>query len=279
MQIGDYTDIRITAMEIQKLGLTPARAARLIPDWDNIITQYTTCGLTKDDDKLVALFGIVDHVERLTGDRCLLGLWRSQMPACLLWIIDWKFPRPDGRSTVPGLGSGLQRPERWRAPSWSWASHNLAVNFLFYKDDAVRYTEVVRTVVVRRQNSSALCEELVLQGPVVEVDVGLVQGEIASRWSEGVVGGLPVECHVRTDGTYDWNGTAKALLVMQDWACFFLLIVPVDPAEAEPTAFHRAGILLVLAEMDDEKQPGLFSTTREGGKARWSLYSKLIQLL
>jgi len=57
--------------------------------------------------------------------------------------------------------------------------------------------------VVRRQNGSALCGELVLQGPVVKVDVGLVQGEIASRWSEGVVGGLPVEFHVRTDGTYD----------------------------------------------------------------------------
>ncbi|KAK0652382.1 heterokaryon incompatibility protein-domain-containing protein, partial [Cercophora newfieldiana] len=43
------------------------------------------CGLTKEMDKLVAIFGIAADLEQLTGDQCLAGLWRSQMPSCLLW--------------------------------------------------------------------------------------------------------------------------------------------------------------------------------------------------
>jgi len=66
---------------------------------------------------------------------------------------------------------------------------------------------------------------------------------------------------------------------MQDWAYCFLLIVPVDSTEAEPTTFRRGGILAIIAADDDENGPGLLSKSREGGKSRWNLYSKLIELL
>ncbi|KAK3358201.1 heterokaryon incompatibility protein-domain-containing protein, partial [Lasiosphaeria hispida] len=125
MQVGDYTDIRITAAKIQKMRPTSTTAARLGQDWQKLIAQYTKCRLSQEEDKLVAVFGMVDYVERLTGDRCLLGLWRSEMPGCLLWLVDWGLANPDGHSVAPG--PNRQRPARWRAPSWSWASHDLAV--------------------------------------------------------------------------------------------------------------------------------------------------------
>jgi len=263
MQIGDYTDIRVTSAEIQTRGWSSKRAAKLVRDWQRLIMQYTKCGLTKDEDKLIAIFGIVDHIERLTGDRCLLGLWRSHMPGCLLWLVNWGTTNPDGLSIAPG--SARPRPEKWRAPSWTWASQNLPVEHLFYRDDAFCYSRPLAMAVARRQNGSALCGKLELQGPLVTVDVGLVQGEIAARWCEGTIsslqGQLPIQCHVQTVDVYDSSVPAKALLIMQDWAYYFILIVPVDASEAEPDAFRRVGILVVETE-DEETVSGLLSRSR-----------------
>jgi len=185
-QMPDYTDIRTTTAEILTMGMTPGRRAQLGRDWMRLIAQYTKCGLTKGDDKLVAVFGIADRVERLTGDRYLAGLWRSQMPSCLLWLVSWGLSDPDGHTKAPHLQAQC-RPPRWRAPSWSWASHDWALGHVFHEDGAVCYTEVAGASVVRRQNGSAVCGKLVLRGPVVEVDVGLVCGRIASRSCEGIL--------------------------------------------------------------------------------------------
>jgi len=52
---------------------------------------------------------------------------------------------------------------------------------------------------------------------------------------------------------------------MQDWAYCFLLIVPVDSAEAEPTTFRRGGILTIIAADDDENGPGLYPKAERAG--------------
>jgi len=70
-QIMDYSDIRITMAEMR--GVTPKRA-KLSRDWGLLVGHYTRCGLTKGEDKLVAVFGIVDLIEQLTGDCCLTGM-------------------------------------------------------------------------------------------------------------------------------------------------------------------------------------------------------------
>jgi len=69
---------------------------------------------------------------------------------------------------------------------------------------------------------------------------------------------------------------------MQDWAYLFLLIVPVDPAEAEPLTFRRVGVLVVLTETPAEDRgrvEELLSPSKEDGKSRWSEYTKLIELV
>jgi hypothetical protein len=286
--IGDYTDIRATTAKIAIGGVSPERRARLEQDWKHLILQYTQCGLTKGDDKLVALFGIVDRVEQLTGDQCLAGLWRSQMPQCLLWLVNWDQAKPDGQTSVP-QPHAQRRPEGWRAPSWSWASHDWAVAYLFFRDDALCYPEVIGTAVVRRQNGSAVCGKLALRGPVVEVDVGLVYGQIASGPREGRFlggGGARVRCLVRTDGVYDSTSPARALLVVQDWAYLFLLIVPADPSEPAPLAFRRVGVLVMMTEASaggdaggDGRASALLSPQKEGGTLRWREYVRLVELI
>lgn len=74
--------------------------------WDGIVERYSRCELSRAEDKLVALTGIVQRFGRVFKDECFAGMWRKELPSSLLW-------------SVPGDGV---RPHQYRAPSWSWAS-------------------------------------------------------------------------------------------------------------------------------------------------------------
>ncbi|KAF5630122.1 heterokaryon incompatibility protein [Fusarium sp. NRRL 52700] len=89
-----------------------ADASRIGPDpfqlWSSIITQYTSRGLTKSDDRLPALSGIAKWLQpHLGSPGYLAGLWNnSDLHRQLTWYTyKTKNPRP-----------------RYRAPSWSWVS-------------------------------------------------------------------------------------------------------------------------------------------------------------
>ncbi|KAK3640347.1 hypothetical protein LTR56_011945 [Elasticomyces elasticus] len=77
--------------------------------WSMVVSEYTQRALTFPIDKLRALAGISTVWRRLYGDQYLSGLWRSMLPAHLMWSISSDEPR-----RVPR--------EQSVAPSWSWAS-------------------------------------------------------------------------------------------------------------------------------------------------------------
>ena len=86
--------------------------------WSSIVSRYSVTGLTKGEDKLVAISGIAKRMQSLLDDEYLAGLWRKDLPCQLLWWVsdhDPAYPLPRTRS----------RP--YRAPSWSWASVDGAV--------------------------------------------------------------------------------------------------------------------------------------------------------
>ena len=87
----------------------PSQMARI---WENIVEEYSSCGLTFPEDKLVALAGIAKLFLQVTGDRYLGGLWRSQLPGMLNWSVErWNYPDPQPPASLA-----------YRAPTWSWAS-------------------------------------------------------------------------------------------------------------------------------------------------------------
>lgn len=90
-------------------GLSHVPSRKLMIIWHKLVEQYTKCSLTMDEDKLVAISGIAKLVQRKLEDDYLAGLWRRSLLEDLLW-------------EVRGDGVGAQRPDRYRAPSWSWAS-------------------------------------------------------------------------------------------------------------------------------------------------------------
>ncbi|KAF5694091.1 hypothetical protein FDENT_1395 [Fusarium denticulatum] len=76
--------------------------------WSQRVLAYMRTKLTRESDRLVALSGVVQsfgQTRQLTDDY-LAGLWRSHLPAALLWKVS----------------SSARRSATYTAASWSWAS-------------------------------------------------------------------------------------------------------------------------------------------------------------
>lgn len=79
--------------------------------WYHVIGKYGTLNLTKQSDKLPAIAGIARQVQLATGDTYLAGLWKSDIERGLQWYYQ-----------PPEI---LTDPPTPRAPSWSWAAHDI----------------------------------------------------------------------------------------------------------------------------------------------------------
>jgi len=86
-----------------------------------IENSYSPCHLTKKTDKLIAISGLAKiFAEYRPTSRYLAGLWEDELHLGLHWRMKlWMYEIRNHRS----------EPEVYRAPSWSWASHDGAVEF------------------------------------------------------------------------------------------------------------------------------------------------------
>ena len=98
--------------------------------WFSIVEDYSQRNLTRETDKLPALFGLVQTSAQSRG-AYFAGLFRMDMPSALLW-----------RSRLPYSHDEIQpqRPKRYRAPTWSWASVEGAIMY-----ESQRLNEAVGT--------------------------------------------------------------------------------------------------------------------------------------
>src|SRR5262249_10973151 len=55
--------------------------------WQRLVEVYSQCQMTNEEDKLIAINGIVDAIKTRTGYQCLAGLWRPILPLDLLWCV------------------------------------------------------------------------------------------------------------------------------------------------------------------------------------------------
>ncbi|GKU06205.1 heterokaryon incompatibility protein [Fusarium langsethiae] len=97
------------------VGLTEEQRSH---DWRRIVESFSRRKLTMGDDKLPAIGGLaarfsLDYIPRgsvpIPSNRYLAGLWFDGMIRDLCWSID--IYRKNG-----------VRPQKYRAPTWSWAS-------------------------------------------------------------------------------------------------------------------------------------------------------------
>ncbi|KAE9376143.1 HET-domain-containing protein [Stipitochalara longipes BDJ] len=97
--------------------------------WEDIIIDYSKRQLTYDSDKLPAISGIADKLQRDIGGRYLAGIWETDLCG-LLWYCGNKPIRckldsiPPPKSQIP-----VRSPKTYRAPTWSWASLDEPVSY------------------------------------------------------------------------------------------------------------------------------------------------------
>jgi hypothetical protein len=136
--------------------------------WDEMVSLYTQCRLTRGTDKLVAIGGLALSLQnRLQGiDTYVAGLSRSQLPQTLVWeLIDCR------------SGPGAHRLEPWRAPSWSWASTDGQIDLKSSHSEsltAIAHTEIIDLRISYRNNNIALGVTeggLWIRGPIALVDL------------------------------------------------------------------------------------------------------------
>lgn len=78
--------------------------------WNELVEKYSRCRLTFATDRIVAFAGIEARFQtKSPGDRCVAGIWESQIPAALCWSSAF-------------LRSTYRPTDSYRAPSWSWLS-------------------------------------------------------------------------------------------------------------------------------------------------------------
>jgi hypothetical protein len=85
--------------------------------WYQAIQEYSRCEMSLPEDKLPAISGLAIKLSETIQDRYIAGLWLRDISRGLMW------------STWPFLK--VKRSEVWRAPSWSWASIDNAVNYKY----------------------------------------------------------------------------------------------------------------------------------------------------
>jgi hypothetical protein len=91
---------------------SPAHADRFTSLWRDVVSRYTSCKLTYQSDKLVAISGIAGLFEKALGLEYKVGLWVANLAKELLW-----------RSvTISNDETAPLKRSMSGAPSFSWAS-------------------------------------------------------------------------------------------------------------------------------------------------------------
>lgn len=84
--------------------------------WYKIIQRYLHRNLTLREDKFPAISGIVSEITKRTGFAYLAGIWLEDIHIGLAWYLE-------------GIGD---KSGSYIAPSWSWASFKMPINYPIY---------------------------------------------------------------------------------------------------------------------------------------------------
>jgi hypothetical protein len=102
--------------------------------WGQLCQDYSDSGLLYASDKIIAFAGVAgDFQLRLPNDTYIVGLWKGDIIAGLLWrVVDF-----DGRPlqangsneayAAPYITAAM--PAKYRAPSWSWLGKDCSMSW------------------------------------------------------------------------------------------------------------------------------------------------------
>lgn len=112
LEIRGSDDMRFW-LETGSSNLQPGDRSYLL--WYTVLKAYSRTRITNIDDRLVALSGVARYLQKLAQDQYISGLWTKYLANELLWFVD--------SASAPCIPTKAEfGPDRYRAPSFSWAS-------------------------------------------------------------------------------------------------------------------------------------------------------------
>ncbi|KAH7385099.1 HET domain protein, partial [Cadophora sp. MPI-SDFR-AT-0126] len=110
---GEFFSAFWLAEKLSVKSLSSYTAEQLYGLWESIVSDFSCCILTMDNDKLPAISGVVNEFLLVWNDEYLSGLWKNDLVYGLAWYVE---------ENRQASGEFARRSCNYRAPSWSWAS-------------------------------------------------------------------------------------------------------------------------------------------------------------
>jgi hypothetical protein len=158
----------------------------LITFWHRLVNSYSSMNLTFTEDVLPAISGLAHRLQGLTGSQYYAGIWSHSILQDLTWM---------------SSGSWLPRPEKYQAPTWSWASTGCPSRYDIHTGDTILPNDLLPRV----QDISCTLKS---SDPCGEV----VAGHIVIR---GLV--FSAELDYRLDDSSSPRNPYQGLLVRKDY--------------------------------------------------------------
>jgi hypothetical protein len=89
--------------------------------WCDTVSAYSATCLTYPSDKLSAISGLARRMHWPRHFQYYAGIWEVGIVWMLLWITALEGKR---------INNQAERPQKYRAPSWSWASVEGVIEFV-----------------------------------------------------------------------------------------------------------------------------------------------------
>lgn len=221
----------------------------LADHWADVVRAFTSRGLGFPGDRLPAISGIAEMMHQPEMGEYLAGLYSTELHPQLVWQ----------RAEQQPL---LKRPDEYRAPSWSWAAIDGAVEFPaeFELRNQESLAEILECKVIPRSEQEkyiAFNEGCLLRisGNAALANFSVDPASGSLRSSLNIPGLTFVE-----DAATVWPGDGVELLLLEvmkyDWIAHGLLLHALE----NNTGMHtRVGHFVINGPQDD----GLLNWTRE----------------
>ncbi|KAK3904462.1 hypothetical protein C8A05DRAFT_31739 [Staphylotrichum tortipilum] len=106
----------------ERMRMRTTSAEKRAALWRDLVEEYSQLRLTKSSDKLPAIEGLAAIMKPMRwGEDYVAGMWTGS-PMDLLWVAKTEYDFTQQGETIATYRRASYRTQRWRAPSWSWAS-------------------------------------------------------------------------------------------------------------------------------------------------------------